>query len=91
MKIRLELRPLVYFTLKAIHLNGGKATPKELHQLLEDKFGLGRISDGSLYNALMQLTYLNLLEKHNSTFVLTEEGKKEFERLDSFFKRIVCL
>jgi len=91
MKIRLELRPLVYMVLKAIHLNNGKATPKELHELLENKFGLGRISDGSLYNALMQLTYLNLLEKHNSTFVLTEEGKKEFERLDSFFKRIVCL
>jgi len=91
MKIRLELRPLVYMVLKAIHLSGGKATPKEIHEILENKFGLGRISDGSLYNALMQLTYLNLLEKHNSTFVLTEEGKKEFERLDSFFKRIVCL
>ncbi len=45
MKIRLELRPLVYMTLKAIHLNGGKATPKEIHEVLEIKFGLGRISD----------------------------------------------
>ena len=91
MKIRLELRPLVYMVLKAIYMNGGKATPKELHELLENKFGLGRISDGSLYNTLMQLTYLKLLEKNNSTFILTEEGKKEFERLDNFFKRIVCL
>jgi len=91
MKIRLELRPLIYMVLKSIYIHGGKATPKEIHEILENRFGLGRISDGSLYNTLMQLTYLKLLEKNNSAFILTEEGKKEFERLDSFFKRIVCL
>ena len=91
MKIRLELRPLVYMVLKAIHMNGGKATPKELHELLENKFGLGRISDGSLYNTLMNLVYEEILKKENNMFYLTEEGEKEFERLDNFFKRIVCL
>jgi len=91
MKIRLELRPLIYMTLKAIYMNSGKATPKEIHEILEIKFGLGRISDGSLYNTLMQLVYEEILKKENNTFYLTEEGKKEFERLDAFFKRIACL
>jgi DNA-binding PadR family transcriptional regulator len=91
MKIRLELRPLIYMVLKSIYIHGGKATPKEIHEILENRFGLGRISDGSLYNALMQLVYMEILEKKDNAFYLTEEGKKEFERLDSFFRRIVCL